>query len=269
MGGKNEIKKDAIAKIEKIKESVIPTAESISIFFRKNNYLIVILLTAMMLITMCDNRSRNEQMEKVLKENVEYLKQNIRTTGFVTATGMLLTVDRKPINYNDDRIKAAIVNLSLDPFLQGADDIRAGKVYGTTKEMIDKNQKFNFFFNNLIKNERDFHELFGAIYKTVSSLYYPEHITVIQQNIVNFSARKDIEDNNIIDFSATVVYKLKTRSWIVQLNKWVEQDVTVTAALDGEIIPELYANSGNLLGFKLKKLTMPLIQKPDIADLRR
>lgn len=262
------VKKDRASKISKVKKTEISTTEKINIFFKKNNYLIVVALSGMMLLTMCDNRSYKKQIQSELEKNTQYLKQNIQTIGFVTATGTLLTVDRKPISYNDDRIKQAIVNLTIEPFLQGNEEIKAGKSYSSAAEMIENNKKFSHFYNHLVKEKQSVHRLFGAIYEVSSALYYPEHITVLGEEIVHFNAVGSTKHKDRIDFHASVACKLRTKSWIVQLNRWYDQDVTLKIDIRGEIDPAEYASSDNLLGFKVIDIDLPLIQKPDISYLK-
>lgn len=262
------VKKDKVSRISKIKKPEISTTEKINIFFKKNNYLIVVALSGMMLLTMCDNRSYKKQMQTELEKNTQYLKQNIQTIGFVTATGMLLTIDRKPINYNDDRIKQAIVNLTIEPFLQGNEEIKAGKNYSSADEMVENNKKFSHFYNHLVKDKQSVHKLLGAIYETSSALYYPEHITLLEEEIVHFNAAASVKHKDRIDFHASVACKLRTKSWIVQLNKWYDQDIALNINISGEIDPVEYASSDNLLGFKVTNIDLPLIQKPDISYLK-
>lgn len=245
------------------------TTEKLNSFFRRNNYLIVIGLSAMMLITMCDNRSYKKQVEEGLKKNTEYLRKNISTIGFVSANGVIATIDRKAVDYNDDRIKNAIVNDIADPFLQGAKEIKKGKVFPNVKTMVKKNEKFYDLYYHKTKNKQNVSRILGAIFKMVSALYYPEYITVMKKQLNAFYVSRNIENKNRMVFHGSVRYLLRTKSWIPQLNKWVDEDVSFTIDFKGEIDPSQYANSDNLLGYAITGLKMPLLQKPKLSDLNQ
>jgi len=256
------------AKVEKVAKDDRTITQRLNSFFKTNNYLIVIMLLMMMILTMCDNRSYKEETVSEIKEATKYLKKNISTIGYVGANGVLATIDRKTVDYHDDRIKNIITNDVTEPFLQGAKEIKGKKVFKNTKAMVKGNEQFYNLYYYKTKNKTEMSRVLGAIFKMISSLYYPEYVTVLKKKINSFHISKDPKVKDRMIFHGSVQYNLSTKSWIPQLNKWVDEEVTMNIDFAGEIDPAEYASSNNLLGYQITKISVPLLSKPSMSDLR-
>jgi len=247
------------------------TTQKINRFFKNNNYLIVLGILTTQILTMCDNASYKEQMEETLKSNTSYLKKNISTIAYVDSNGIVATLNRKPITYQDSRIINAIINDTTYPLLQGSEDIMGEHThFKNAKEMVENNPYFKnlFYYKTEPKTRASVAGVLTNIYKVVNNLYYPEFITVLSKKVYYFNTTKDRKNGEITHFNTKIVYRLKTKSWISQLNKWVDQKIIFPIEIKGDIYPSKFANSDNILGYVITKMNVKTLTKPDLNSLR-
>jgi len=262
---KNEVQSEKIGIIEKL-----------NTFFRRNNYIVVVWLSIMMLYVIVSNNSYKADVNKKLDNAIYYIKANLGHIGFVSANGTLITAKTKAMDFNDDRLKNVIVNEITTPFLQSGDDITFGytKKYKKMADMIKNNEEFYSLYKNLAtpNGRRELKKIYSAIYKMVSQNLYPEYITVKNKEIISFNVAKLSEDmkskaqkgRSVYSFRMVVAFKIKTKSWIVQYNKWMNEDLYFKVEAEGYIDPIEYANMNNLIGYRIDKISLPILTKPQI-----
>ena len=241
--------------------------EKINLFFKQNNYMIVILLVLLNALTLYLNNSYKSDTIKELKESVKYIKKNLSTVGYLTATGQLITTKRKAISYDDERIKNTIVNIVSEPFLLGAMDLTKDytEPRKTLKDMVENNEAMKRLYENYTLNKKSVKKAFSKIHSLLKNAFYPEYITIMKKKIHSFSISR--QSDGSVSFTTNVQYDIVTKSWITQIQKYKNERKTLIMRFDGVVNPEKYADAENLLGFKITKVVVPSIIKPKLSSL--
>jgi len=263
-------------KQNKVQGEKINVVEKLNTFFKKNNYIVVVFLSITMLYVVVSNNSYKSDVNKKLDSAIYYIKANLGHIGFVSANGTLITAKTQAMDFNDEKLKKVIVNLITTPFLQSGDDITFGytRKYKKMADMIKNNEEFYSLYKNLSTQnaQKKLKKIYSAIFKMISQNLYPEYITVTSKEILSFNVAKMTEDmknkaqkgRTVYKFRAIVAFKIRTKSWIVQYNKWMNEDLYLKIETEGFIDPIEYANMDNLIGFKIDKINLPILTKPEI-----
>ena len=254
---------DFKGKIKKIKASSIEDMGSkINKFIQYNAYILTAGIVLSFLFLNFRISSLASLTEDTLVSNTKYIKENIGHPIFLTASGVVITPEKKVLGYYDQRFKQYIINNTANTFIMGL--IKFSKnyeiKYSTLNDIYTKNPYIKEFSSNFKVDHGALKEYATAIYRIMLEGRLPEYIDIIDTDMTEFSIdSKPNEDKNIYRTMRGVIsVRALSKSWIKELGKWDNREINPKLKFEAIIYPSKYANIGNPFGIKFTKIDSPI-----------
>lgn len=237
-------------------------SQKINNFVRTNAYVLTIGIALTFVVLNMRLSSLADKIEETLVKNTEYIKKNISTPVFLSATGQVLTIKKSPMGYDDERFKGYIKNLLSDIFVVGLVKLSSNYSirFKKAEDIIIQNKRFKEFFTDFTNLEAG-KELIDTLYWSVVEGRLPEYVDLTDSNIEKFRIKKtDKDDPTVIE--GNILFSAVAKSWIVDMSKWDTRAIKIRFNFTLVIDVFKYGNVSNPFGIHFTSISMPIPNKP-------
>lgn len=262
MSDKNQQKKNKVKKESLESINVEAISQRINNFIRANSYVLTVGIILTFFVLNMRLSSLADEVERTLVKNTEYIKRNLSTPIFLSATGQVLTVKKSPMGFEDERFKSYLSNLISDVFITGLIKLSSNYSIPFTKaeDIITKNKRFHEFFTNYAEPEAS-KELIDALYWSVLEGRLPEYVDLIGSKIVKYKITQ-VDQGDLPAIEGRIIFTAVAKSWIVDMSKWDTRTINISIDFSLTVDVFKYANTLNPFGVHFTSISMPIPNKP-------
>lgn len=259
--------KPTLEKLE-LKERV----KQLNSFFSQSIYVLAAAMVALSMLTYCSNSSFKSEALGEIKQHGVLLKENLGKVHFLTATGQHVVGTKHEAGYLDERFKLYVQNLILDNLIQGSVELTNTFhiKYSSEAEIATKNGRFKNFHETFIRSGTDPLSLFRqTLYRNLVDGRLPEYIFPSKVEFLQYYVNNNKDIGKDPQITARMRVTFMTKSFIKEIKKWENREVEAIIPFNFSVNVSKYANIANPFGLMLDDISIPVLVKPEAAEVVR
>jgi hypothetical protein len=245
------------------KRSII---KEISHFVTLNNFVLLIVVLMVWYHQIFVIGGTVSELEKNQNRMIVYLRKNVSSVHYLTATGMLLSTQKSNASLVDERFKSYIANQILETFVGGLIKISSNYTiqYASPEDIIQKNSKIQTFTQSYISgNGAAISAYARSVYRAILENKYPEYMDTIGFAYADYQVTPPSEATGFETIAeGSFAVKIVLKSWIPMFKKWDTREKSIVISFKLIVNPDRYAKIDNPFGLHFLNITVPVLHKP-------
>lgn len=208
-----------------------------------------------------------DYVEETMERNSHFIKESLEHPIILSASGMVITADRTPITYADQRFKDYVQGVIVNNLVAGLVKVTKGKsmAYASTKELVYNYKPFRNIVENFAGgNISVIYKYADAVRLAILENKLPEYIEIVDTRMERYAVRslhpEDTKDRKKI-IRGSVHIATFAKSYIPYKQKWQTRRVEISVPFEVVVDASRYGSISNPFGLNFNMLEMTAILK--------